>query len=667
MTVLGTAADVGGRVAGVEVSTDGGTTWHPATGLTSWSYKYTQQGSGSVSIKARATDDSANIGLATTQTLTSTCPCSLFGSQVPVTAAATDTSGVELGVTFKPTTDGFVTAVRFFKGAGNTGSHTGTVWSTAGTALASGTFASETATGWQTLQLSSPLPVTAGTTYIASYFAPNGHYAADANFFTAGDYTAPPLTAPGRPSGVRNGVYNVGHGFPSGSYGNTNYWVDVLFATAVDAAPVVSSQVPLSGSSSVAATVNPSVTFAMSVDPSSVTLTLKDSSGVAVPGSTTYVVTTRTATFTPSANLARGTTYTASARATSPGGIPMPVASTWSFTTAKPSYAAGVCPCSIWDDATTPGTIAWNESASVELGVKFTADVDGKITGIRFYKGPQNTGAHTGSLWSTSGALLATATFSGESTTGWQTVTFSTPVTVTGGTTYVASYRAPQGFYSVDSGGLSSPVDAAPLHTLSNGAVYTYGTGAPTNGSSANYWVDVVFTPADAAPVVSTTSPAGGATNVNTGTTVSATFAALIQSGTALLSLKAADGTTVPGSATYAPATRTITITPSGALSGSTSYTATVSGAKALSGAQMLPFSWTFMTAGAAACPCSLFDSSSRPAVTDSGDSGSVELGVKFVPQVDGRITGVRTTRAPGTAAPTSATSGAVAEAGSPP
>ena len=39
VTLTGTATDAGGGVvAGVEVSTDGGTTWHPATGTTSWTY-----------------------------------------------------------------------------------------------------------------------------------------------------------------------------------------------------------------------------------------------------------------------------------------------------------------------------------------------------------------------------------------------------------------------------------------------------------------------------------------------------------------------------------------------------------------------------------------------------------------------------------------------------
>jgi hypothetical protein len=34
----------------------------------------------------------------------------------------------------------------------------------------------------------------------------------------------------------------------------------------------------------------------------------------------------------------------------------------------------------------------------VELGVKFTSDVDGQVTGIRFYKGSGNSGTHVGNL-----------------------------------------------------------------------------------------------------------------------------------------------------------------------------------------------------------------------------------------------------------------------------
>ncbi len=62
ITISGTASDSGGGVvAGVEVSTDGGTTWHPAVGRESWTYTWTILNSGSINLKSRAVDDSANL------------------------------------------------------------------------------------------------------------------------------------------------------------------------------------------------------------------------------------------------------------------------------------------------------------------------------------------------------------------------------------------------------------------------------------------------------------------------------------------------------------------------------------------------------------------------------------------------------------------------------
>ena len=61
-------------------------------------------------------------------------------------------------------------------------------------------------------------------------------------------------------------------------------------------------------------------------------------------------------------------------------------------------------------------------------------------------------------------------------------MTFSSPVTITAGTTYVASYFAPSGHYSVTGGGFASAVDNAPLHALANGTsangVYAYGAAS---------------------------------------------------------------------------------------------------------------------------------------------------------------------------------------------
>jgi hypothetical protein len=74
--------------------------------------------------------------------------------------------------------------------------------------------------------------------------------------------------------------------------------------------------------------------------------------------------------------------------------------------------------------------------------MQFVTSQSGAITGIRYCKGAGDTGEHTGSLWTSNGTLPATATFTNETSSGWQTVTFGSPVTVTAGTTYLASYHS---------------------------------------------------------------------------------------------------------------------------------------------------------------------------------------------------------------------------------
>lgn len=60
--VSGTASDVGGVVAGVEVSIDGGRTWHPAEGTTQWRYQFpAAEPPPHHAILSRAVDDSGNL------------------------------------------------------------------------------------------------------------------------------------------------------------------------------------------------------------------------------------------------------------------------------------------------------------------------------------------------------------------------------------------------------------------------------------------------------------------------------------------------------------------------------------------------------------------------------------------------------------------------------
>ena len=75
---------------------------------------------------------------------------------------------------------------------------------------------------------------------------------------------------------------------------------------------------------------------------------------------------------------------------------------------------------SLFNNTGTPATIDSGDGQATELGVKIRSDVNGYITGLRFYKSAANTGTHVAHLWSSTGQLLATATFTGESAMGWQ-------------------------------------------------------------------------------------------------------------------------------------------------------------------------------------------------------------------------------------------------------
>ncbi len=193
------------------------------------------------------------------------------------------------------------------------------------------------------------------------------------------------------------------------------------------------------------------------------------------------------------------------------------------------------CPCTIWPSTATPGTADTYQSQPVELGVKFTSISSGFITGIRFYKGVNNTGTHVGNLWSSTGTLLASATFTGESASGWQQVNFSSPVAITANTVYVASYFSPTGDFAVDRNYFNAAANSPPLQALQNGTstpngVYNYGSSSafPNPSSSyqaSNYWVDVVFNnpAAPSPPTITTTSLPGGTQSVAYNQTLTAT------------------------------------------------------------------------------------------------------------------------------------------------
>ena len=132
---------------------------------------------------------------------------------------------------FTSSVAGQVSAIRFYKAPGNTGTHVGSLWAADGTRLATVTFAGETASGWQRAPLSVPVSLTPGATYTVSYLAPVGGYS-----FTPDGFASPVTSGPLTALAPQNGRYRYGAGevMPTSVWNSTNYFVDVEFTVDRD-------------------------------------------------------------------------------------------------------------------------------------------------------------------------------------------------------------------------------------------------------------------------------------------------------------------------------------------------------------------------------------------------------------------------------------------------
>ena len=409
-------------------------------------------------------------------------------TDVPATVTVNDSGSVELGMKFIPAVSGVITGIRFYKGPQNMGSHTGRLWTNGGSEIASLTFGNETASGWQTGLFASPQAVSAGVTYVVSYHS-NGFYSASQNFFGSA-VTTGPLTAPASGASGGNGIFAYGTSstFPNQTYNASNYWVDVLFtASGGNQPPAAGDDYGFSTTVNTPLQIPASSLLGNDSDVDGGTLSIT-AVGSAINGTVSFSSGTGIVTFTPANNYVghAGFTYTVS---DGQGGTDTGNASLF----VMPTGAGVFAPTAV------PSTITVNDSQAVELGMKFLPAVNGVIKGIRFYKGPQNTGTHTGTLWTGGGSLVASLTFANETPSGWQTALFPTPVAVTGGQTYVVSYHS-SGFYSATgnyfASGTTSGNLTAPSSASSGGnGVYAYGaTSFPSSTYNAtNYWVDVIF------------------------------------------------------------------------------------------------------------------------------------------------------------------------------
>ncbi len=589
----------------------------------------------------------------TTAGLPGTLPTSIWTSaDVPAATSSSDTNAVELGLRFRSDVAGFVTAVRYYRGGGNSGNHVGRVWALDGTLLGTATFDAEGDEGWQQASLDPAVEIDAGATYVVSYLAPNGGYAADGGTFGSSGVTRGPLRAlSAGEAGGGNGVFRYGAdgGFPTASWGNANYWVDLVFDVPPDdVAPTVANVIPAPDLVAVAPTEPIVVTFDEPVEPSSIDFGLTGPGHTHIAGDLTWTD-ARSVEFQPAAILEDGTRYTATVTASDVGGNAMAEPVEWSFTTA---VAPGHYPKTIWTTSAVPAVAAAADPSAIEVGTKFGVDVAGAIVGIRFYKGLGNVGPHTARLWSSDGQLLGSVVAESESAVGWQQAWFDAPIAVQPGQWYVASYHAPTGRYSVTGGGLSTAVVSPPLRafasaTVGGNGVYRYGAGGFPNGSygDSNYFVDVLFTDL-AAPVVTGRLPEAGTVGVSTTTSLVVTFSEPVADGSVRAELRDGAGVTVPVTVEHDPGSAEATIRPDGPLTSATTYTASVLEAADLAGNELGdPSTWSFTTVDSSLS--SLFGDA-LPATPAANDPSMVELGMKFRVTQDAQVEGIRYYRGPG-------------------
>jgi len=143
---------------------------------------------------------------------------------------------------------------------------------------------------------------------------------------------------------------------------------------------------------------------------------------------------------------------------------------------------------------------AGNGTPNCVVGQTFKPGYNGNLNGLLFYKQASDTGPHTALVYlESSTATLVSQAFTGETASGWQTCTFTTPLAVTANTNYrvcvsrnVQPWAYAAGYSGVPGG--PSPIVYGSVMTMSGGY---YGlssqTAYPANSSGDYYGVDVIF------------------------------------------------------------------------------------------------------------------------------------------------------------------------------
>ncbi len=151
----------------------------------------------------------------------------------PAVVNANDGQPIEVGTKFTAAVNGYVKGVRMFMNSTATGTFRGKLYEFGSQTLLGSAFFTLSGNGWQEVIFSSPVAITAGTTYLVTCFSDDGFYSVTDEYFNAFTLINGNLTAPsGNSSGDNssNGVFFYGgEGFPNQSYQNSCYFVDAIF------------------------------------------------------------------------------------------------------------------------------------------------------------------------------------------------------------------------------------------------------------------------------------------------------------------------------------------------------------------------------------------------------------------------------------------------------
>jgi hypothetical protein len=342
---------------------------------------------------------------------------------------------------------------------------------------------------------------------------------------------------------------------------------NVTWTFTTGTAPAVVSTSPTTNAGAVPLNQKIAVTFNQAMNPATITaagaFTLEIAAGsVPVAGTVTYVAAANTAIFTPTANLAPSTPFTAAIAPTvqSASGNLIAGSYVWSFT-------SGI------NANTTPPTVISTLPASAAPSAPTNTIVTATFSKAMDPTALTATGTFTLAVAGVGGAAVP-----GSVSYAGNTVTFKPSNPLTAATQFTAT--------------ITTAAEDLTGNALAANYVWSFTTGAG---------------PSTTAPTITLTNPASASSAAPLNGAVNATFSedmdpnTVIAPGTFTLNVAGVGGAAVPGSVTYDVNSDIATFTPNANLTATTSYTATVSTAATdvsgnPLGAGLIPNPWTFET-----------------------------------------------------------------------